>query len=406
MNTKQEKILKIIYLVFILVLTLYTIGILTGVLNDFWLKPATGSNIPYGTRPTYTNVYNFPNNEASDSGLLTLLSLINIYLLLDFFLLSKITGWKKTATTIASVIIILFVTEVVYWNAIRKNPSMFTPHPIWLWQVTPNLNNFKYIQETTVSSNKYGFRNPDFPQKKPQGQFRVMLLGDSSAHGFMVNEEETFAYILEKRLKELNPGKDILIINAANPGTTTTLGRAFFEDTGYKFEPDIILISYNNDHGRERETDNSRIPRGIIRPIKKALYKSAIYLGLRKELVNMQVRRNPALAVMQPGEKFINRVPVSEYKDNIRYFKEYADKTGAKVILLEMPKSAYISDYYKALSEAAAENKCMYIDFMKDFEQLPTSEYIFEDGIHPTAKGHKRIADSLVELFNREKLIK
>jgi lysophospholipase L1-like esterase len=37
---------------------------------------------------------------------------------------------------------------------------------------------------------------------------------------------------------------------------------------------------------------------------------------------------------------------------------------------------------------------------------LPQAEMIFPDGIHLTAKGHERIAESLVELFTKEKLIK
>jgi hypothetical protein len=184
------------------------------------------------------------------------------------------------------------------------------------------------------------------------------------------------------------------------------MGRVFFEEFGHKFEPDVLIISFNNDNMPERETDQSRIPRGITRQIKKLMYKSAIYLGLRKEIVNRQVSSNPSLAIIRPGEKTINRVPITEYKDNIRYFKDYADRHGAGMIVLQMPKVHIAPDYFKALEEAAKENKCFYIDILTQWKGLPPSEMFCPDELHPTAKGHKEIARALTDLFSGEKLVK
>jgi len=405
-DAKKRDIIRIIYLIFIIIFTisfLITAYVKLELLEGY---ESPDKAIPGGVTDYYWNVFHFPKREAADFALVTFLLLINIYLLLDYFIFYHKKGWKKGLFIFLSMVVIFIGTEVVFWRESNMEPSMFRPHPVWLWHVTPNLKDYNYIGDNKVMTNSFGFRNPDFPIKKPSGQFRIMLLGDSSAHGFCVTEEETFAAILEEKLREKYPGKDILVINAANPGSTTTMGRVFLEDYGRKFEPDVLIISYNNDHMLEKKTDKQKITTPALRPFYRILYKSLIYLQLRKMIVNEMVRRNPSLVIINPDEsaKYVSRVPLDEYRDNIKYFSEFTKKRGGKTVVIQMPKKFKVPEYQKSLEESSIKNNCHYLDAAKEFDGMPRDE-MFADIIHPSKKGHEKIADLLFELFVNDRII-
>ncbi|MCE1245649.1 MAG: GDSL-type esterase/lipase family protein [Firmicutes bacterium] len=406
MEERKNNYILTAYRVSAILLCIFLIAAYAGAFNNIADKlEFERGNIP-NTSDFYFCVYHYPQPDAAITALMAFLSLVAVYLILDSFLFYRFSGIKKSVLVILSVIIIFFGTEAVFHKSAEENRSMFIPHPVWLWQVAPNHRNYHYFDDTTVNSDKYGFRNDDFPVKKPQGQFRVMVVGDSSSHGFKVKENETYSVILESLLKKQHPDKDILVINAAVPGFTTTQGKLFFDEMGYKFEPDVVILSFNNDSNPERQTDSSRIPEGMLRSVRKILYQSLIFLELRKDYVNFQVARHPEIAVLNPGEKMTNRVPVGEFKQNIEAIKSKADKTGAKVITIQMPRVHPVPEYTEALRVVSEKTGCLYIDILSQWQNLPQKELFNPDELHPTAAGHKKIAESLFELFEREKLVR
>ena len=58
------------------------------------------------------------------------------------------------------------------------------------------------IWPTKVNINKAGFRDYEYSVDKPEGVFRIAVLGDSLIFGFGVNLEDTFPKVLERMLKK------------------------------------------------------------------------------------------------------------------------------------------------------------------------------------------------------------
>lgn len=56
------------------------------------------------------------------------------------------------------------------------------------------------IKERVVSVNSLGFRGPERSAKKPDGVFRIVVLGSSNAYGAKVNDRDTFPAQLERML--------------------------------------------------------------------------------------------------------------------------------------------------------------------------------------------------------------
>ncbi|MBL4770705.1 MAG: hypothetical protein JKY61_06100 [Planctomycetes bacterium] len=89
----------------------------------------------------------------------------------------------------------------------------------------------------TVSINSLGFRDPERKYAKPDGIKRVLVLGDSVAWGWGVDNGERFSDLLELRL-----GEGVEVINMGVPGYGT--GQQFWnlEKFGWRYEPDLVVL--------------------------------------------------------------------------------------------------------------------------------------------------------------------
>lgn len=94
----------------------------------------------------------------------------------------------------------------------------------------------------TFSNNSLGLRgSKEYSLEKPT-EHRILLLGDSFTYGFGVNDDQTFAYLTEKRL--LNDRLSVEVMNAGNSGKGTDYELIFYQVLGYKYQPDLIILCF------------------------------------------------------------------------------------------------------------------------------------------------------------------
>jgi lysophospholipase L1-like esterase len=118
-----------------------------------------------------------------------------------------------------------------------------------LYELQPSLNvRFKNAQ---ISINKDGYRGRLVSKQKGEDTFRIILLGDSFAFGWGVEEDETFAFHLEQILNKRLEGKpNVEVINFGVPGYSTFQQVALFEEKGMEYKPDAVLVYFvDNDFG-------------------------------------------------------------------------------------------------------------------------------------------------------------
>lgn len=103
----------------------------------------------------------------------------------------------------------------------------------------------------TVEIGGHGLRNPAIAQPKPDGTFRILVIGDSVAFGWGVAEAEAFPRILERMLADagLPPAAErVEVINAGVPGWGAPNELVFLREHGLALEPDLVLVTLiNND---------------------------------------------------------------------------------------------------------------------------------------------------------------
>lgn len=92
--------------------------------------------------------------------------------------------------------------------------------------------------------NSLGLRDYEYTKEKPQGVFRILMLGDSFTEGYGVELEEIFPKLLEKKLNT-NEKKKIEIINAGITGYSPTLSYLWLQEYGLDFNPDLVVFNFS-----------------------------------------------------------------------------------------------------------------------------------------------------------------
>lgn len=126
----------------------------------------------------------------------------------------------------------LYPQQLAVWYTTRDGMVIHPPN------TTVSLTKF----DQKVRFNSFGMRDREHPIEKPDGTFRVLLLGDSFMEALQVSFEESFPYLLEKRLQEALH-QPVEVINAAVSGWGTDAQLTYLKRYAYRFKPDLILVA-------------------------------------------------------------------------------------------------------------------------------------------------------------------
>ncbi len=104
--------------------------------------------------------------------------------------------------------------------------------------------------------NRFGFRESDFPTKRPSGETRVLCLGDSITFGYGLPAESAWPKILEKNVQELN-GNRVFCINAAGNAATPHEALDLYEAPARSFGASTVVLGFcmNDVHLRQHHND-------------------------------------------------------------------------------------------------------------------------------------------------------
>jgi hypothetical protein len=104
-------------------------------------------------------------------------------------------------------------------------------------------------QQKYVIRNSHGFRDREYSYKKPKDIFRILVLGDSQTFGHGIKKlEDTWHKKLEVLMNKDLDTPRFEIISLANEGWNTDSQLYELFKTGFKYEPDMVLLGfYEND---------------------------------------------------------------------------------------------------------------------------------------------------------------
>lgn len=312
----------------------------------------------------------------------------------------------------ARLTITLIVLPVIYLIADRSivsfstlQPCVYLPDPRLMWRVQPDL---RVGPGAMFASNAHGLRGAEIEHQKPPDVFRIVVLGDSSLFGHGVGDDETFSVRLQKHLEGARPGRRIEVLNAAVPGYTTWQGLTWLRSVGVSFEPDWIIVGFNNDAAPAITTDRLSLDQPAwVQSIKDVLYQSAVYLVIRKTLISRSSRKlDPAAQDPNDRPTSVNsqRVPLGDFQDNLQSFQALARAHGAGLTIAVMPRNRPLqkrfSMGYREAMLAMAPQGVMVADFYAEWAKPEDTRFFIEgDRLHPNAAGQDRLARSVATLL-------
>lgn len=135
-------------------------------------------------------------------------------------------------------------SEAVLWSGERKtlfNP--FRPDASLGWSLRPGwvARDEAPDYAITVRTNALGLRGPEAALAAPEGVARVLVVGDSFAFGYGVEDEESFPRRLEARWRV--EGRAVEVLNAGVPGYSADHHLVYLRERGFALAPDLLLVA-------------------------------------------------------------------------------------------------------------------------------------------------------------------
>ncbi len=117
-----------------------------------------------------------------------------------------------------------------------------------------------------VTTNALGMRGAAASEEKAPDVYRILVVGDSFAFGYGVEDWETFPARLQTEIEER--GLRVEVLNAGVPGWSTDSYFVYLRKRGFALDPDLVIIAISenelSDMGWNRLTlGEDRLPRRI-----------------------------------------------------------------------------------------------------------------------------------------------
>ena len=279
---------------------------------------------------------------------------------------------------------------------------------------------------THMYINRDGFVGPQVTRDKPDGTFRIAVLGDSVAFGYGVSAHENFPAVLRGLLADSQQQK-IEVINAGVDGYNTRQEAELFRVKVRPFAPDLVILQVCFNDYLPSNTDNfsdllanntpeAQAEREFLTrqgPLARLIRKSRVYQHARYLLAWLR------LTSREDEDKESENVEASKLAqvdwesspvvpEGMAMLSE--NRGDANVIAVIFPafgesdfENKKYPDYRRHQQEATARmameqgfevidlTECYEIAYDRDQQRFDS------DGIHPTAYGHEVAARCIAE---------
>lgn len=346
---------------------------------------------------------NYPPVGAIYVGLIAAALMFFFAFVSDMLVARKLRGWKKAAAVVCIVFLFFGVLEASLMKYISFWPLRYRPHPYMLFELKP-----PWRGKTSENINSEHMRYREFPARKEKGEYRFILLGDSTANGLGVRDGYRFGDVLEQKLQSTCKDRVIRVINAAVQAYSTAQVRMLYQQRIRKYSPDCVIIAVNNDISKAEVRDDDKMMPATMTGLFNLLYSFETYLLIRKMILSpesqRQVRRQPHYVTW--------RVPESDLRRHYAYIIGDMHKKGREVIMVSLPQSGpLLGDpdnlkFREILKDIALQNNCIFVDIFNPWKQDPARSKLFLDPCHPDETGHRLIGELLYRVIMEKNVVK
>lgn len=210
----------------------------------------------------------------------------------------------------------------------------------------------------------------------------IAVIGDSQAMGWGVNDDETFSYILEKKIRKP-------VYNLAVSGYATKREILALEKSKLTDKIDMVIIQYcNNDYNENVYFSENKSSNNYLKFEEIHLNNFSIFKRLRKGF------RYAVTIPLKNSEKRLDWRKEEQYF--LKILNNYDFLKEKKIIIIYANGHEIYYDNFKLNSETNIKN----INFINiDYEK---KDFFLIDG-HLNKEGHAKIANKLYDFISKKK---
>ncbi len=178
------------------------------------------------------------------------------------------------------------------WKATMNSEATRPGEGLLVYELIPNFDGIE--KETPFKTNQWGMRDKEYLKEKPEGVYRMAMLGASYEQGSGVTEEETYEALIETRLNAELAGSGYAgyeILNFSVGGYSPVQNLVVAEKKAFDFQPDVVAYAIHS-------TEKRRMLMQVERMIKQQREISYPYLselfariGVSHEMTQTELRR-------------------------------------------------------------------------------------------------------------------
>jgi hypothetical protein len=162
----------------------------------------------------------------------------------------------KLAILLFTALLCLFVAELVVRaipsprdTVVRKDgvtKVRFNPYRadgVLGYMMRPDWETYQVTDEYSVrvTTNALGLRGVSVDARKAPDVYRILVVGDSFAFGYGVEDEESFPARLQTELE--GRGRRVEVLNAGVPGWSADAYLVFLREYGFALDPDLVILT-------------------------------------------------------------------------------------------------------------------------------------------------------------------
>jgi len=242
--------------------------------------------------------------------------------------------------------------------------------------------------------------HPVETNRKFSGKEKIWIFGCSITHGWSVNDEETFPWLLQERLPEYK------VVNFGVTGYGTIHSLIQFRDALNRKPPKVVVLAYCKFHNIRNI--NTRAWRKRIAPYNKLGPIAQPYARMDKDGKLQYLTANLEYQAF-PLMKYSALAHFIEKKYNQFESKWHQKDEVSKALVNEMAMLARKHDVKfivanikdgQAMLDFAEKNKILNIDISVDYALSENNNLPYDH--HPSAIAHKKYADKLEGFLRTE----
>ena len=258
-------------------------------------------------------------------------------------------------------------------------------------------NGSAFLMGVEVTTNSHGLRDREYPEAKPPGTYRIVMLGDSTTLGWGDAQDQTIPKILERELNRRGlPGyRNSEVLNAGVGNYDTVQEVEHYRVNDRVFHPDLVILNYfiNDAEPVPVERHTALLERSYLVAFGVSRYDTLLqFAGLRPKWSDYYAN---LYREGQPG--------LSAAKSALTNLEQMTRADGSALLVTILPELHRINGSYpfsaeqQKIKDALAIQRVPVIDLIEGLRGhgAENTLWVTPADPHPNAKANALIVDQI-----------